>query len=135
MPNSPQLIVACYVTRNRRCPFLGLIGHWPHRAGFYRMAMAGQRILVRPASREEREAHDNAVRHMATRWVGLLGFVRWHRQAFGKHGQAVLVAALRQHWSQVVDCLRDQRRKAARHARRRAALASSTSKSPKGARP
>jgi hypothetical protein len=110
------VITTCYATRNRRAPFVGLIGIWPHRSGFYRMAQAGVRVLVRRSHREEREAAEGSPRHMAMRWPSLLCFVRWHRHRYGKHGQAVLIGQLRAHWSAVADCIRDQRRKAGRHA-------------------
>jgi hypothetical protein len=40
--------VAIYATRNRRAPIIGLINpnDWPRKAGFFRMAMAGQRMVT-----------------------------------------------------------------------------------------
>jgi hypothetical protein len=63
------VITTCYATRNRRAPFVGLIGIWPHRSGFYRMAQAGVRVLVRRSHRLARRAMRAPDRALAVGWV------------------------------------------------------------------
>lgn len=115
---SSQYIVRCYATKNRRAPLIGLIGDWPSRAGFSKMAAAGQKVLVREATQAEASAQDDSPRHMCVRWTSLLDYVRYHRRRFGKFGQGVVIEELRKHWWAVKRCLTEGAKKARRHAQK-----------------
>jgi hypothetical protein len=116
-----KTLVRCYVTKNRRAPFIGLIGEWPSRAGFTKMARAGHRFMAREATPEEIEQQANSPRHICHRWTSLLELVRWHRQKFGQYGQGVLIKCLRKNWWSVKRCLEEGQKKQRAHARKLAA--------------
>jgi hypothetical protein len=118
MPAKCKYAVSIYATKNRRAPIIGLIGQWPHRSGFFKMAMAGQRIIARPATKAEETAQDEAPRHLCVVWSSVLDLVRWHRKEFGKYGQGVVVEHLRRNWSSIKRCLDEGSKKATKHARK-----------------
>lgn len=116
--------VRIYATRNRRCPVIGLIGDWPPRAAFRKMATAGVLIAVRPASLEEVEECAAAVRHIGHRWQSLAEMLRDENDQIGKHWRRALVAAIRKKRGRIADCQADVARKSRVHARKRKGLGS-----------
>jgi len=101
-----RLRVRYFVTANERAVVLALIGDWPPRAAFARMARAGHYLGWRWAHRDEEEAARSSPRHVARCWSSVASFVRWHRDVAGMAKARALCGLLRQEWPHIERLLR-----------------------------
>lgn len=107
--------LSIYVTRNRRCPVLGLYGRWPARSAFGKMAKAGVKLAVRETTKEERDGLAGTIRYMGIKWNSLRGMLRDERDYIDDGWFQRLLLALRAKKSNVAECFKEVSVKKRKH--------------------
>lgn len=112
-----------YITKNRRCPVLGLYGYWPARSAFGKLARAGVKLAVRETTIEEREDLAGAIRLMGMQWSSLRSMLREERDriadAIGPKASEFwfrrLIHQIRENRSGVAACFKEVAKKKRQH--------------------